>query len=83
MDGPLTICVQGGRRSGESRRSLDFWLETQGLVETSMRWEIGFGGWGYSQALLRPGSVFLNLVFIITLLRRRIKLDLNLIKKRH
>lgn len=84
MDLLQAVCRQG-RKMKNQEKVLDFWLEPKLIGGTSNEMENQvLGGGGYSRALCCPSSVFLNLFFsIITLLRRRIKLDLNLIKKRH
>lgn len=84
MDLLQAVCRQG-RKMKNQGKVLDFWLEPKVIGGTSNEMENQvLGGGGCSRALCCPSSVFLNLFFfIITLLRRRIKLDLNLIKKRH
>ena len=77
--GPVVNCVEGGKESGESSKVLGVWLEPEWVggnlneMENQLWAELCFGFFNVSQPFFP----------IITLLRRRIKLDLSLIKKRH
>lgn len=72
----ITGYMQGGKKKEESGKSPRFLAGATDWWSSSER--LGIGGGAH---LLCPGSsVVLSLFFIITLLRRRIRLDLHLIK---
>lgn len=74
--GLLQVLCREGRKRKNWGEVLGFWLEPRIGGDFSER--LGIGGGAH---LLCPGSsVVLSLFFIITLLRRRIRLDLHLIK---
>ena len=80
----MVNCVQGGKESGESRKVLDVWLEPKRIggdlnkKESQVWGELCFG------PLQCFSAFFFSFFFsVITLLRRRIKLDLSLVNKRH